>query len=255
MNCPICNKELNENQKFCPACGTKIDWQQEQPMASVRTRAAEWEETTVEPAPDAAPAPEKTSAPEPSEYFPGGQQPEAEPPKKKVGIVTIIVIAGAAVLLVAGGIFFAFKLGLFGGKGDDGKDNKPDAPQSSTVDGSPAPAPQPSSSDPESLVKRFENALNSNDENEMMSLFRPEDREVKAKAAFALVSGLNSIAEQAGQKLEYTCTLKNLEYLNGADKATGVVEIAIELPIIGKKSVDSNLSFVEVDGEWYINTI
>ena len=253
MNCPICNKELNENQKFCPACGTKIDWQQEQPIASERTQAAEWEETTVEPAFGAAPAPEKPSAPEPSEYFPDDRQPEAEPPKQKVSIVTIIVIAGAAVLLVVGGIFFAFKLGLFGGKGD--KPGKPDEPQSSTVEVTPAPAPKPASSGPESLVKRFEKALNDNDEEAMMSLFKPEDREVKAKGAFALVSGLNSFAEQAGQKLEYTCTLKNLEYLDGDDKATGVVEIAIELPIIGKKGVDSNLSFVKVDGEWYINTI
>ena len=205
MNCPNCNKELKPNEKFCHACGARIELPPEQP-----------------------------TIPEPAEYLPD-QDDLAEPPKQKVSIVTIIVIAGAAVLLVLGGIYFAFKLGMFGGKGD--KPGKPDAPQSSTVEVTPAPAPKPASSDPESLVKRFEKALNDNDEEEMMSLFRPEDRETKVKGAFALVSGLNSLAEQAGQK------------------ATGVVEIAIELPIIGKKGVDSNLTFAKVDGEWYINTL
>ena len=242
MNCPNCNKELKPNQKFCHACGARIELQSEQP--TIPEPQDHQEEIAAESA--------FNQVPEPSEYRPA-QDDLAEPPKQKVSIVTIIVIAGAAVLLVAGGIFFAHRIGLFGGKGD--KPGKPDAPQSSTVEVTPAPAPKPASSGPESLVKRFEKALNDNDEEEMMNLFRPEDRETKVKGAFALVSGLNSLAEQAGQKLEYTCTLKNLEYLDGADKATGVVEIAIELPIIGKKGVDSSLTFAKVDGEWYINTL
>ena len=242
MNCPNCNKELKPNEKFCHACGARVELPPEQP--AVPEPQYHQEEIAAGSA--------FNQVPEPSEYRPA-EDDLAEPPKQKVGIVTIIVIAGAAVLLVAGGIFFAFKLGLFGGKGD--KPGKPDAPQSSTVEVTPAPAPKPASSDPESLVKRFEQALNDNDEEIMMSLFRPEDRETKVKGAFALVSGLNSLAEQAGQKLEYTCTLKNLEYLDGADKATGVVEIAIELPIIGKKGVDTSLTFAKVDGEWYINTL
>ena len=30
MNCPNCDKLLKPNQKFCPACGTKIELPQEQ---------------------------------------------------------------------------------------------------------------------------------------------------------------------------------------------------------------------------------
>ena len=76
MNCPICGKELNDNQKFCGGCGSDVThlWQQAAP-APAPVEAAPAPVVEPEPAPvveaapvpvEAAPAPVVEAAPVPA---------------------------------------------------------------------------------------------------------------------------------------------------------------------------------------------
>ena len=176
---------------------------------------------------------------------------ETSPAKKKRGgtRVIIIVLAGAALLLIAGLVFGAVK--LFGGK-DDKKADKPSS-VSNTVDTKATDAPaQKGSADPEAVVKLFEKALNDNDEAAMQALVTPENREVKAKTAFAVVSALNNLTQNS---LTYKCELENLSYGGDKETADGNIKISAELPLVGTQSVSPKASFKKIDGSWYLDMI
>ena len=267
MNCPNCNKLLKPTQKFCPACGTKIELPH---IQDINTQAAD--ETpvlqygnTAEPVAEEQPVlsygstGEPVSVPStpayeeqrsPAEFDDSfNRQPPSAPPKKKNNIVIIIVLAGAALLLIAGLVFGAVK--LFGGK-DDKKADKPSS-VSNTVDTKATDAPaQKGSADPEAVVKLFEKALNDNDEAAMQALVTPENREVKAKTAFAVVSALNNLTQNS---LTYKCELENLEYGDGEETASGNIKISADLPVVGTQSTSPKASFKKIDGEWYIDMI
>lgn len=257
MNCPNCQNPLKPTQKFCPVCGTKI----EQSMPEYGS--------TGEPMTQAADAPmlDYTSTGEPvtmaaddqaqnfgnPEAF-GAENPPTQPEnKKKSKLPLIIIIAVAAALLIAGGVFAAIH--FFGNK-DKGKTEDTTAPATTvsapaaSADSAPA-----ASSDPNAVIKRFEQAINNNDRAAMEQLFIPEMRTTGAKSAFTLVSTLNSFAQQAGSKLVYTCDLQNLQYDDAQANATGNVIISIEIPVVGKQSTTSTVSFTKVDNEWYISKI
>ena len=287
MNCPNCDKLLKPNQKFCPACGTKIELPQEQdnnnqqltdeqhelmygsrasPFADEQPElmygstaspfADEQPELSVERTgePVSAPTePAQEQVSDPSDFDDSfRQEPPSTPPKKKNNIVVIIVIAGAALLLIAGGIFAAMKLNLFGGK-DDGKKGKESSSVSDTVGNGSDDKSVPSSSfGPEAVVKRFEKALNDNDESAMQELFTPDGREAKAKTAFTVVSALDSLTKDS---LTYKCELENLEYGDGEETASGNIKISADLPVVGTQSTSPKASFKKIDGEWYIDMI
>ncbi len=269
MNCPNCNKLLKPTQKFCPACGTKIELPQ---MQEINTQAADEKPVlqygnTAEPITEeqpvlsygstgepvsvpSQPLPEEPQAPtEFDDSF--NRQPPSTPQKKKNNIVIIIVLAGAALLLIAGGIFGAIK--LFGSKDNDKKADKLSSSVSDTADTKPGEKSAPKgSADPEAVVKLFEKALNDNDEAAMQALVTPENREVKAKTAFAVVSALNNLTQNS---LTYKCELEDLSY--GVDKETadGNIKISAELPLVGTQSVSPKASFKKIDGSWYLDMI
>ena len=267
MNCPNCNKLLKPTQKFCPACGTKIELPH---IQDINTQAAD--ETpvlqygnTAEPVAEEQPVlsygstGEPVSVPStpayeeqrsPAEFDDSfNRQPPSAPPKKKNNIVMIIVLAGAALLLIAGLVFGAVK--LFGGK-DDKKADKPSS-VSNTVDTKATDAPaQKGSADPEAVVKLFEKALNDNDEAAMQALVTPENREVKAKTAFAVVSARNNLTQNS---LTYKCELENLSYGGDKETADGNIKISAELPLVGTQSVSPKASFKKIDGSWYLDMI
>lgn len=260
MNCPNCNKLLKPTQKFCPACGTKIELPQ---MQEINTQAADEKPVlqygnTAEPVVDEQPQLQYGSTGEPVSVPAESPSPaefndsfNRQPPKKKNNLVVIIVIAGAALLLIAGGIFGAMK--LFGGKSDDKKADKPSSSVSDTVESKATDAPAPKgSADPEAVVKRFEKALNDNDEAAMQALFTPEGREVKAKTAFTVVSALDSLTQNT---LTYECELENLEYGGDKETASGNIKISAELPLVGTQSVSPKVSLKKIDGSWYLDLI
>ena len=270
MNCPVCGKELKPTQKFCPACGTKLAQQPEQPpqefektwqpQAEPEGEAqppegyeATWQPQTDYPAaeqqfeqPEQGGFPEGQPMPDPEAPF--AQEASSAPPKKKVSIVTIIVIAGAALLLIAGGVFAAYKLGLFGG--GDNKDDKSSSSDTSQSAQAPQEETKPTA-EIESLVQRFEKALNDDDQEAMAALFLKEENAVKARSAVAV----SALADKTiGGILNYTCSLSDLEFENGNETAKGDLDISIEVQV-PLKTINSNASFIKSGGTWYIDSI
>ncbi|MDE6110391.1 MAG: zinc-ribbon domain-containing protein [Eubacterium sp.] len=109
-NCKNCNAELNDDVKFCTACGAEQD-------------AVVTAETPVNETFDAAPAqPENSNVyftpgtePQPAAFYSGAapaMPANVAPPKKKTGLKVVIAIVA---ILVVVGIAFGVKVALSGG--------------------------------------------------------------------------------------------------------------------------------------------
>lgn len=88
MNCPNCNKPLQPHQRFCPACGTRVEaltsdaqqtaeqWQPQE--VQPEPQQAEWQPQSVQPEPPYAQPQEPVWQPQQAQP----QQPQAKRPQQ-----------------------------------------------------------------------------------------------------------------------------------------------------------------------------
>ena len=76
MNCPNCNKPLQPHQRFCPACGTRV----EALTSDAQQTAEQWQPQEVQPEPQQAEWRPQSVQPEPqqAEWRPQSVQPEPQ---------------------------------------------------------------------------------------------------------------------------------------------------------------------------------
>ena len=76
MNCPNCNKPLQPHQRFCSACGTRV----EALTSDVQQAADQWQPQSVQPEPQQAEWRPQEVQPEPqqAEWQPQSVQPEPQ---------------------------------------------------------------------------------------------------------------------------------------------------------------------------------
>ena len=74
MNCPNCNKPLQPHQRFCPACGTRV----EALTSDAQQTAEQWQPQEVQPEPPYAQPQEPVWQPQQAQP----QQPQAKRPQQ-----------------------------------------------------------------------------------------------------------------------------------------------------------------------------
>ncbi|MBQ1382072.1 MAG: zinc ribbon domain-containing protein, partial [Ruminococcus sp.] len=76
MNCPNCNNPLQPHQRFCPACGTRV----EALTSDAQQAADQWQPQSVQPEPQQAEWRPQSVQPEPqqAEWRPQSVQPEPQ---------------------------------------------------------------------------------------------------------------------------------------------------------------------------------
>ncbi|MBQ2474451.1 MAG: zinc ribbon domain-containing protein, partial [Ruminococcus sp.] len=76
MNCPNCNNPLQPHQRFCPACGTRV----EALTSDAQQTAEQWQPQEVQPEPQQAEWRPQSVQPEPqqAEWRPQSVQPEPQ---------------------------------------------------------------------------------------------------------------------------------------------------------------------------------
>ena len=74
MNCPNCNNPLQPHQRFCPACGTRV----EALTSDVQQTAEQWQPQEVQPEPPYAQPQEPVWQPQQAQP----QQPQAKRPQQ-----------------------------------------------------------------------------------------------------------------------------------------------------------------------------
>lgn len=121
INCPNCHKALEDDARFCDACGTRLELGSRCPVCGASLEAGDrfcpvcGEATlqTAEPVPGSQPRYQAADAPK------AGKAPKEKAPKAPMNkkTLTIIIAAVVAVVIIAGAVVAA--LTLFGGGKDE----------------------------------------------------------------------------------------------------------------------------------------
>ncbi len=103
---------------------------------------------------------------------------------------------------------------------------------------------------PETLIQDFEVAFKNGDENAMAELYAPEERTKQKAKGFGLSMIMDFVNTISKGTVDYEFTMEEVTY--DGDSASAPLTITAKLGEIKLKDFDYNVSFVKVDGVWYI---